>query len=164
CHSGWCAALVDHLSCSLLNAKLKQMYKTDRAGVILAPHAAARVVLCAYTNDGGTQSVAHGGCHTVPPCEGRVWWGCTWTPDRLGEMLTAKEANGQYGYNEIIADAVAWEDALPELIEAFFFVGGHSDAKAVEAHRQFLQAFPERRIPLVRFDSSNRKAPFTLIE
>ena len=114
------------------------------------------MVLCSYTADGGTQSDANGGCYSKPACAGRVYWGCVWAADRTGEMLQAKETFGQYGYNEVIVSAAAWDRQLPQLIEAIITVG--EDPRGYEAHRLFNAAHPKRTIPLVQYDSSRPEA------
>lgn len=114
------------------------------------------MLLCSYTADGGTQSAPQGGCYSKPACAGRVYWGCVWAADRTGEMLQSKLTYGQYGYNEVIVSAAAWDEQLPQLIEAIVTVGG--DPRGHEAHRLFNAAHPQRQIPLVQFDGNHPEA------
>ena len=61
---------------------------------------------------------------------------------------------------QLIADADAWEVALPQLIEAFFSVGGEGEEQAYAVHQMYAAAFPTRSVPLLRYDRSNAVRPF----
>ena len=49
---------------------------------------------------------------------------------------------------------------IPQLVEAFFSVGGKSDSDARAAHRMFMDRYPMQSVPVVRYDSSDDEQPF----
>lgn len=75
------------------------------------------------------------------------------------------------GYNEVIVNSRSVNSALPDSIEAIFFIKDHEFGKhrvpdqAREAHRAFIQAYPGARgTPLLSFDYKNWEAPFSLAD
>ena len=83
---------------------------------------------------------------------------------------------GRY-YNEIVLTRAAFESALPFSIEAVFFVSGRPSAStggvdetsreesfARAAFQSLSAAFGRSSPPLLRFDPTNRVAPFSHVE
>ena len=158
CHSGWCAGQVDHMSCSLINARLPHLFNQG-VGLILA---ADTQILCSFSADGGTQGRAHGGCGGRL-CNLGHWWECSWSPAYTQGMLQAQEAHNAHGYNEVIVDAYHWNQHLPAIIAAVVFGSGGAAARAMQVHRAFLSRFGRTaaQTPLLAMNLGNRARPFT---
>ena len=159
CSSGWCAGRANHMSCSIINARLQKVFNGGSGGVILSPLVAK--IDCAYGGDGGTQNAAGNGCIDYL-CTEENWFhmGCAWPPERIGGMITVMQEHKSYDYNEVIVSSKYWDDHLPHMVEAMISGG---DGKASEAHRAFLALYPERPIPLVSYRPGNFEMPFELI-
>lgn len=78
-------------------AQLPRLFSHSEPGIVLAPHATA--ILCAYSADGGTQGKVHGGCGQSL-CTDAVWWGCSWGPGQLRQMMESQLAHRTGEYNE----------------------------------------------------------------
>lgn len=200
---GQSATAGDRMSCSLIFGGAGS--REDRTSIPLFSRAGGVVlrpgpteVLCAYSDDGGTQ---HANCkppgvseRCVPGCthvrgwcdpEHPViagWCRCSigwcqgrpqpWRPEHLDVMMAQFAEHGhpyqaaggyQSGYNEVIVDAAAWQRRLPHTVEAFFFVEGGGDERAMrEAHAQFLDAFglEASQVPLLRMRPWSWDEPF----
>lgn len=119
CRTGWCAG-VDHMSCSIINADTRSVFGGGGGGVVLSP---ATPIACGYTADGGTQGKP-GGC-APERCWPGHWWGCSWAPDQMQQML---DAQGGHGYNEVVVSSRDWEAGLPDVVEAIIGDRGMHEA------------------------------------
>ena len=161
CRSGFCAGIVDHMSCSLVNARLPKTF-TENSGVILNPYYTK--IQCSYSRDGATQGT-QGGCSKTQ-CSLAAGgmgsrWGCSWPPEQLSDMLLLQEQHGNWLSNEVIVKAIDWEALLPNIIEAFV-VGNMDPTRAYEAQKAFVAAYPERNVPLVSYNWNYPTEPFKL--
>ena len=100
---------------------------------------------------------------------------CMWEPGKLKGMLecflkSAGAGGGQYsGYNELVMDADAWQDHMPQTIEAVFYPT-HSEcdsscrSKAETTHSKFLREFgvSSDDYPLLKLDVSDWNSPFSV--
>lgn len=139
--------MVDHLSCSLVNAHMPRLYGYG-LGLVVHPDLAAYV--CAYTRDAGSQGQRMGGCGGKPRCSLERQWACAWAPSQLEEALAAQLVDNPAGYNEFIVAKGHWEARLPEIVQA---VVCHDDCeRAKEVHDAFLAAYNRTRAqtPLAR--------------
>ena len=175
CQSGWCAApgFSDHVSCSIVNARVPYVFGAqvsrestqsavydNQMGLILNPRVAKPLVACGYSADGGTQGAKGGGCGHW--CTRAVSWQCSWPPGQLKPMLEVQEQNlatSSKKYNEVVLRARGWEERLPHLIEAVFFVSNEDKARRV--HSAFQRQFGHW-VPLLRLDLT-RAAPFSFV-
>ena len=69
------------------------------------------------------------------------------------------------GYNELVYSSQVWNDALPDIIEAFFTIpnqGSWAVARTRDIHRQFLETWKrsEAEVPLLSFDPARWEGPF----
>ena len=89
-------------------------------------------------------------------CGGRAW-----QPEDLGELLSRDRARDVY--NEIIVDAQAWNEHLPDSIEAVL-TDGQGGAGA-QWYTDFLSSYPESRAPLLLYvpGPENPGGPFVQI-
>ena len=163
----------------------------ERGGVILRN---SRIQLdCLYGIDGATynlNSVERPGCSSqmCDPAQPRDqngglcgfdgWPTLAWPASSLKQLLELHSEYGSVyhghpkfhaGYNEMIVNSRSVNSALPDSIEAIFFVKGHetdrhgTSDQAREAHRALLRAFPRARdTPLLSFDYTNWEAPFSM--
>ena len=60
-------------------------------------------------------------------------------------MMRVQERSNARGYNEVIVSSAYWDAHLPEIIEAFVFVG--DSTRAAAAHAAFIEAYPALRPP-----------------
>ena len=112
-------------------------------------------------SEDATDSTCRPGCSVggvTTWCDPRKLWameaGCTFRSTDLAAMMRYHMAHPT-GYNEIVVDAQKWVSALPQSLEAIFFLeGGAGEARARAMHHRFVQAFPEARdtVPLVRIN------------
>ena len=97
-----------------------------------------------------------------------------WEPGKLKGMLecflkSAGAGGGQYsGYNELVMDADAWQDHMPQTIEAVFYPT-HSSAtrRAGRRPRRRTQVLREFGVssddyPLLKLDVSDWNSPFSV--
>lgn len=185
----------DRISAVLINFRLREshttlpLYSNVQSGVVFKPEFAR--ILCAYSKDGGTQ---HKTCEPrgvsptcVPGCSGSD---DAWGPNDLGKMLAQQLQLHQHGptgrFNEVVLDAAAFAEHLPEAVEAIFFIGhgtashcsstnhwantqsqqtsNHCEPYARKAHRAFLRKYSltASDVPLLRLDVySHTTTPFT---
>lgn len=97
------------------------------------------------------------------------WMGCMWRPADVGSWLeiqaTWQRTHSDWERNEFIIDGPAWENALPQLIDAIFITKGKTERLARRVHSNFLQQYPhltEVDVPLVVFNPDNWETPFSL--
>jgi len=168
----------------------------DRGGIILRN---SRVQIdCLYGIDGGTYRLddyERPGCNRQmcdPSPEGIAAYrhgglcgfdnqpALAWPTSALKHLLELHAEHGSVyhgrpefhaGYNEVIVNSQSVNSALPDAIEAFFFIKDHeTDRRGVPdqaraAHRAFLRAYPGARdTPLLSFDYKNWEAPFSMAE
>lgn len=153
CTSGWCIG-VDHLSASLISARMPKLFGlTDSGGIglILADDAPFE---CAFTRDGGTQFRQMGGCTHAAACSPESSWQCAWRPSQLAEAVaTMAEVNGD-GINEFVVSRARWEAGLPGLVAAVLCMGQQCEAPRARALITALRAaYPDAvpRPPLLRY-------------
>lgn len=132
CAHGWCAGVADHMSCSLVNARIPVLFNYG-LGVVLASDTEW---VCAYTADGGTQGKSMGGCYEKPWCYEGHWWNCKW--DEMRDLVANAIDHGG-GYNEVIVSADYWRAHLPHIVQAVVCRDECGRARAV--HRQFLRHY-----------------------
>ena len=103
CSSLRCQGEVDHLSASVINARVPVLF-SGGAGLVLSPSAE---LLCSYAYDSGTQGKTNGGCGAVPcPSHPRAWE-CSWPPDYLRQMMEAQAtAQSRLPWNRAMVGAV----------------------------------------------------------
>ena len=97
CHSGWCDGVADHLSCSLINKDLPNLF-SDGAGYILHPNFTR--IPCSYPADAGTQAPGSNGCDSWaaegevigPVCTKDQFWECHYRGNDLKGMLDIQMA------------------------------------------------------------------------
>ena len=168
----------------------------DRGGIILRN---SRVQIdCLYGIDGGTYRLddyERPGCNRQmcdPTPEGIAAYrhgglcgfdnqpALAWPTSALKHLLELHAEHGAVyhgrpefhaGYNEVIVNSQSVNSALPDAIEAFFFIKDHETDRhgvpdqARAAHRAFLRAYPGARdTPLLSFDYKNWEAPFSMAE
>jgi len=167
------------MSCSITNARHRHIFSATKGGIIIAP--LKRLVMCSYTEDGGTSNKPGLGCRIFEwevVCNAVQVWSCVWSPERLGEMLRASEARVvtnkkqstfySGGYNEVMLNTTGYVERLPESLEAFF-VPGPADEAEVQRMRSIRASFLERYgratadIPLVRLDLESEAEPVRLL-
>lgn len=97
----------------------------------------------------------------------------SWHPRDLDTMLRLygehsqpyKEPSFFSGYNELVYDAQAWNDQLPQTIEAFFVIRNgekySTSGVAATAHQDFVSHFRTRDVPLLAFDPNDWEQPFS---
>ena len=91
---------------------------------------------------------------------------CAWRPDDTAAML-AFQAIADFGaqYDEVVIDAGAWAQSLPDGLEAFFYRVGEGSAKALgmaaKLHAAFRARYPDAHAPLLlSFDGTHPTEPF----
>jgi len=105
-------------------------------------------------------STVHLSANQAGTCLDRPWQP---GPD-LGVLFQRAAGNGQY--NEIIIDALFWDEHLPDSVEAMYYTSELSSAKvqAVQlTHQSWLRRYPQLDAaanPLLVLDRSNWDAPF----
>ena len=192
--NSWCYTLSDRFSASVINKGLeragKWMFYPDgfHAGFVLRPKIASRLLLCSWCIDAATVgqqchppgvsdkcipgcSLHNGGWCEPPGLTHGLY--CPWRPTQLKEMLQTHKNNVHHGcverrcrpYNELILNAAAWKESLPDLVEAVFSSGNEERARDVRS--AFLKHFnvPPADVPLVRFDYDRIRSgdPFVLM-
>lgn len=165
--SAWCGEINDRMSASMINKRIvdaeggsNSVLFTAGAGMVLHPDHTK--LWCAFNGDGGTMPVhANHGCSEREYCNPNhtscCWpeiccWPsmCPWHPRDLEYMLRVHE-KAPWGYNELLVNTYHWP--LPDLIEAFFWVGSGREA-AHAVHRAFLNRFPHVGPRLFHLDLS----------
>ena len=157
----------------------RAIYMHNTGGMVVAPN--NDLVLCGYPEDGRTQGQTCGGSRgggCVPGCttgwcnpqhirNGDAWCdGHAWKRSDFGKMLDLQRANVWAGYNEIVLDAYQFAERLPRDVEAFFLLtdpqcGSLCKRATRDAHRLFLQTFPESSAPLLAFKTDALERPFS---
>ena len=153
------------------------------------PAAAAACLRCSFASDGGMSTtkrcapdlVATSEC--VPGCTTDGWHGwcdpfapstrashpgdaCYGRPFRAGDlqhmMALHRHQPAPRTPNELILEPACWQRALPHAIEAVYYIGELSVARAVLV--DFVHAFPRgsgrQTTPLVRLDLDDAVEPF----
>ena len=173
----WCRVYGDRMPASLINAHTPSLYSkgdSHLAGLIVNPFLAS--VLCSYSSDGSTMNkmcdppgvteACVPGCPTghldAEWCRRRddeTGSLCGWQPTQTDQMLMQQSERGQVSapYNELVLDAGAWEDALPQTVSAVFYpVFAREDQKqrARAVHLGFLRRYALTRytLPLLEYD------------
>ena len=146
-----------HVSCSLANRHVPWLYSPSAAGFVLSQRHAR--VKCLYATDGGTFKTPDG-CGQRNRCTARQWWMCNYPPAQLERMLHAHAAHNCKGWNEVVVSKGDWMRALPQLLEAVFFVRGTPAGKARRAHAQIATHFRLPLLPFLSFDPRNGSMPF----
>lgn len=150
CRTGWCAGQTDHMSCSLINARMPNLY-THAHGLILASSTRFE---CAFTGDGGTQGQPMGRCNngSWQRCTRDKWWECMWRMDDL-ETAVATMMDHADSYNEVVVSSAYWASQLPGIIEAVVCRDDCEHARDV--HQRFLQRYGQTatQTPLLRIEA-----------
>ena len=170
CHDDCPHGTVDTLSASLISRRVPWLFLSSwgAAGLVIAP---TTDVLCAFPADMGTGGHPNGRCplrgsgaergSELGGREVRVSGGSLLTALQQQYDGTHRKAHRDAsGYNEIIINALQWEESLPHAIEAFVFAsGGASVASAPQilalrdTHDRFLRQYglsPEE-VPLLEY-------------
>lgn len=154
CAHGWCTGLVKHMSASIINKDLPYVYNPKRGGIILnMPNEVG--IMCAFPHDGGSQDDKDAGCHNKFKL----------SFPSLGDMLTYQMSNPPITYNEVVVPLDAWEQGVPDIIEAFFFTGKDGENMTRKVHADFLKKYPHLSIadvPLLKLDLKARE-PFSYV-
>lgn len=151
CQTGWCAGIVDHLSCSLVNTHTPVLYN-NHWGIIVSSDTR---IECFFTSDSATWRRTMGGCHEVPACfEGHTLgsWGCAWSAEtQLAQGLTY-HMHKPATYNEFVVSAQYWESALPGIVEAIMCQTRCDRARVV--HQSFLAVYGKTAadVPLLYYE------------
>ena len=134
CDSGWCA-FIDHASLSMINRQQPFMFAGGGSGasIILSPRHTK--IKCGYPSDAGTQGSGgcDGGCEIGPRQDPSTYrWGCYFSGDNMGGMLTYQQGSG---YNEVIVSKAYWLAHLPEIVEAIAYTdeAGYNDASRLHS-------------------------------
>ena len=132
----WCEEISDRLATTLINAQARNLFygHTGGAGFVLAPTVE---LFCVYPEDGnslakkctplgGDGSACIPGCYpSDEQCEAVGHdYTCSFGPGYLRMALEAQQARPSYKArnNEVVVDAKSMEAALPDSIEAFFYM------------------------------------------
>jgi hypothetical protein len=188
------------------------LYSSSLAGIIFNPQHNALLCSYPYdagTSERRCDPIGrHGACS--PGCTYGDWaqwcdeergWPCAWPPDHLAESIAVRDriaaARGQTWerdapwdfvkeggfYNELVFEFDAFHAALPDSIDAIFFIRddcfqprmqpwipGQQEFKCEEyarwAHAELQARWPDRarHIPLVALDVFNWEAPLSMAE
>ena len=156
------------LAASVVNAHVPYMFSTSAVGLVIDPEAAQRadLVHCAYWKDGNSMNSGNYGC------DGAQGWGSA----GLQVALSAQERNARENswcawgaptmedrsgcrYNEVVLWGDRWNDALPQIVEAFFYpIHGHVDWR--EGDRRQAQAERDAFLARYRLDNFSRLLTF----
>ena len=178
-----CAELGGRLSAMFVSAAQSAgnrripIFSPNRAGVVYRPEAIerAQALACAYGNDGGTRGKADGCAASSgevpdwcprPGSKDEVW--CDGRPHPIKNLDALLRFNAERGgYNECILGAANLAAALPQAVEALFYVAG-AYASVVEAratYARFLDVYGEDAdVALVQIDPNDWESPFSSAE
>ena len=161
-------------------------FNGEGAGLVMRP--GANRILCGFGGDaGGKGACIPMSATCIPGCQqqGQPEW-CDpevvelegnqagtcydrpWRPGPdLGVLFERAASNGHY--NELILDAIFWDEHLPAAVEAIYFTKGTSpsDVQAIVAtHAGFLRRYglTSDENPLLELDLENWEAPFSAYE
>jgi len=173
----------------------------DRSGILLNPSSVQ--MDCLYGIDGGTyrlNSAERPGCSSTfcrSSGDGRDQNGqyanacgfngapaTAYAPKDMKKLLQLHKEHGarwhapgwHSGYNEVVINSAHYNAHLPDAVEAFFYVKGHSPVTSDlgygividvrKVHRDYLAAYhlSADQVPLLQFDPSNWNEPFTLAD
>ena len=93
------------------------------------------------------------------------YWNCAFVgTEMLGDMMRTQQRENSGKYNEVVVSSKFWDDHLPGIIEAVFFISTEEKARAV--HRNFLAAYGKTRheVPLVQYNAWDQRRPFREVE
>ena len=139
CRTGWCNGRYDHASFSILNKDGSPTPFNREGGIILR---SSVPIECSFASDGGTQEISiAAACRLIT----------AYSPSALDKMLRMHMA--QPGVcNEVVVATRVWEQLLPSVIEAFFYIDDAT--KARRAYRAFLLEYgwTADRVPLLKYE------------
>ena len=173
----WCHRYANRRSAMIIFSGMQKvdggipLFIHDSGGFVVRMSASDEMLRCSYSGDAGTMGMSDG-C-SISHCFSCGY--CMWEPGKLKGMLecflkSAGAGGGQYsGYNELVMDADAWKDHMPQTIEAVFYPT-HSEcdascrSKAETTHSKFLHEFgvSSDDYPLLKLDVSDWNSPFSV--
>lgn len=140
------------MSASIINKDLPYVYNPKRGGIILNMPNEVNI-LCAFPHDGGSQDDEDAGCHNKYKLSFKS----------LGDMLRYQMNHPPITYNEVVVPLDAWQQGVPDIIEAFFFTSKDGENMTRKVHSDFLKTYPQLSrtdVPLLRLDLKSHE-PFT---
>ena len=156
----------------------------ERGGLLISPQVAT--VDCIYGRDAATMNV---NSMPLPGCTGR-WcdpanpikngvqvcgfenMGAAWKLENMKQALELYEEYGDgylatgfnSGYNEVIVNSKAFNDALPQAVQAFFVPAnrGYAEERSRVAcwHQKFVRKYGDIGVELLAFDPATWTEPF----
>ena len=124
----WCHRYANRRSAMIIFSGMQKvdggilLFIHDSGGFVVRMSASDEMLRCSYSGDAGNGHVGRLQHQPLFSCGY-----CMWEPGKLKGMLecflkSAGAGGGQYsGYNELVMDADAWKDHLPQTIEAVFY-------------------------------------------
>lgn len=143
---------VHYLSTSVVNEQLPILYESDQGGFILG---STTQIMCSFPRELGpkSQGLKNAGCGDK---DKPFFYS-------LASMMSHQASTVPLTFNEVIVPRTAWEQGVPQIISAFFYIAGSRDeVRTRDAHSNFLRTYnlSPKNVPLLRFDPKD-DMPFT---
>lgn len=145
-------AKVHYLSTSVINKNLPILFESKQGGFILG---STTQIMCSFPHALGpkSQGLNNPGC------------GDSDKPffNSLASMMSHQASTVPLTFNEVVVPRTAWEQGVPQLINAFFYIAGSPDEmRTRDAHSNFIRTYNlmPKDVPLLRFNPKD-DMPFT---